>query len=279
MARLSFIVKAARGRAAAETPESGSADQRHRGAICRRNHGEIPPRERFATEKRRFSDCGLTRRVLYFDQQSDMQFQEDAMIFKFLTAATFAVALAAFPAEEARADAGDVVGGLIVGGLIGAAIANDQNGRRNTAGNSRGSSSYQGIPATQVGRDTQTALNYFGFNAGAVDGQIGTGTRGAIERFQMVMGYPINGRNYPSYQYDSLMQAYYWGLNGGSAQTGLVGQPLLMAYRDAQAAPQQPQVVVVPQPAQQGQPAQQVVAQPPAVTTVVPAPAPAQDNK
>ena len=196
------------------------------------------------------------------------------MIFKAMTAATFAVALAAFPAAEARADAGDVVGGLIVGGLLGAAIANQNQGGGGNATASGGGGGYQGIPATQVGRDTQTALNYFGFNAGAVDGQIGSGTRAAIERYQMVMGYPINGRSYPSYQYDNLMQAYYWAINGGSAQTGLIGQPLLMAYRDAQMAPQQPQVVVVPQ-APQGQPAPQVVAQPPAGTTVVPAPAPA----
>lgn len=202
------------------------------------------------------------------------------MLFKTLTAATFAVALAAVPAQEARADAGDVVGGLIVGGLVGAAIANDRNGRNNSAGN-RSTTSYQGIPATQMGRDTQTALNYFGFNAGAVDGQIGSGTRGAIERYQLVMGYPVNGRNYPSYQYDTLMQAYYWAINGGSAQTGLVGQPLLMAYRDAQAAPQQPQVVVVPQQQAPAQQSPQVVAQPPAQTTVVPAPAPepVQDSK
>ena len=200
------------------------------------------------------------------------------MLFKALTAATFAVALAAVPAQEARADAGDVVGGLIVGGLLGAAIANDQNGRNNSAGN-RSTTSYQGIPSTQMGRDTQTALNYFGFNAGAVDGQIGSGTRGAIERYQLVMGYPVNGRNYASYQYDNLMQAYYWAINGGSAQTGLVGQPLLMAYRDAQAAPQQPQVVVVPEQQAPAQQAPQVVAQPPAATTITPAPAPAQDSK
>ena len=41
------------------------------------------------------------------------------MMLKSLTVATFAVALATLPAPEARADAGDVVGGLIVGGLIG----------------------------------------------------------------------------------------------------------------------------------------------------------------
>ncbi|MGI3184557.1 peptidoglycan-binding domain-containing protein [Nioella aestuarii] len=196
------------------------------------------------------------------------------MLIKSLTAATFAVALAAVPAQEARADAGDIVGGLIVGGLIGAAIANGNNGGGNRGTTSGGG----GIPASQMGRDTQTALNYFGFNAGAVDGQIGNGTRQAIERYQLVMGFPVNGREYATYQYDQLMQAYYWGLNGGSAQTGLVGQPLLMAYRDAQLAPQQPQVVVVPAPAPV-QPVPQVVAQPPVQTIIVPAPQPAASNK
>jgi hypothetical protein len=197
------------------------------------------------------------------------------MIIKSLTAATFAVALAAVPAQEARADAGDVVGGLIIGGLIGAAIANGNNGGGNRGTTSSGGGG--GIPASQMGRDTQTALNYFGFQAGAVDGQIGNGTRQAIERYQLVMGYPVNGREYATYQYDQLMQAYYWAINGGSAQTGLVGQPLLIAYRNALVAPQQPQVVVVP--AQPQQPAPQVVAQPPAQTIIVPAPQPASSNK
>ena len=198
------------------------------------------------------------------------------MLIKSLTAATFAVALAAVPAQEARADAGDIVGGLIVGGLIGAAIANGNNGGGNRGTTSSGGGG--GIPASQMGRDTQTALNYFGFNAGSVDGQIGNGTRQAIERYQLVMGYPVNGREYATYQYDQLMQAYYWGLNGGSAQTGLVGQPLLIAYRNAQVAPQQPQVVVVPAPAP-AQPVPQVVAQPPVQTIIVPAPQPAAANK
>jgi len=197
------------------------------------------------------------------------------MIFKALTAATLAVALAAFPAEEARADAGDVVGGLIVGGLIGAAIANGDNaGNRPAAPHPTAAAPvHAAIPATQMGRDTQTALNYFGFNAGAIDGQIGPGTRGAIERYQASMGYPINGREYPAYQYNELMQAYYWGLNGGSAQTGLYGQPLLMAYRSAQVAPSPaPQVVVAPtQPTiVAAPPAQTVIVAPPAAAMIVP---------
>ena len=201
------------------------------------------------------------------------------MIFKALTALTLAVALATFPAEEARADAGDVVGGLIVGGLIGAAIANGNNaGNRPAAPHPTATApAHAAIPATQMGRDTQTALNYFGFNAGAIDGQIGPGTRGAIERYQASMGYPVNGRQYPAYQYNELMQAYYWGLNGGSAQTGLYGQPLLMAYRSAQTPQPVPQVVVAPtQPTVvAAPPAQTVIVAPPAAATIVPV----QDTK
>ena len=78
--------------------------------------------------------------------------------------------------------------------------------------------------------------------------------------------------------HDMLMQAYYWAINGGSAQTGLVGQPLLIAYRNALVAPQQPQVVVVPAPAPVP-PVPQVVAQPPAQTVIVPAPQRATANK
>ena len=208
------------------------------------------------------------------------------MIFKAITAATLAVALATFPAEEANADAGDVVGGLIVGGLIGAAIANGNNAANRPAAPHPSTTApsgpvHAGIPATQMGRDTQTALNYFGFNAGAIDGQIGRGTRGAIERYQASMGYPINGREYPAYQYNELMQAYYWGLNGGSAQTGLYGQPLLMAYRSAQIAPAPaPQVVVVPaQPTVvAAPPAQTVIVAPPTAASIVPV-VPVQDTK
>lgn len=202
------------------------------------------------------------------------------MIFKALTAATLAVALATFPAQEASADAGDVVGGLIVGGLLGAAIANGNNGANRPAAHPT-APAHAAIPATQMGRDTQTALNYFGFNAGAVDGQIGPGTRGAIERYQASMGYPVNGRDYPAYQYNELMAAYYWGLNGGAAQTGLYGQPLLMAYRTAQTAPPPaPQVVVAPtQPTiVAAPPAQTVIVAPPTAATITPV-VPVQDTK
>ena len=164
------------------------------------------------------------------------------------------------PAERAEADAAEFIGGAIIGGVIGHALS---QGNRNTRPATTTTRVVRpGIPATQQGRETQLALNYFGFNAGSVDGQIGNGTRSAIERYQRAMGYPVNGREFSEYQFDYLMDAYYWGQNGGAGQTGLAGQPLLFAYRDSregraplpateqQGSPQQPgsTVIVNPQP-------------------------------
>ena len=180
------------------------------------------------------------------------------MIARFLTTATIIGALALAPATEAEADAGDVLGGAILGGILTGAIicSNPNNCNRN--GN-RGTSVRPGIPSTQQGRETQVALNYFGYNAGGVDGQVGPGTRAAIERYQASMGYPVNGREFSTYQFDFLMDAYYWAVNqGGAVQTGLSGQPLLMAYRSGQYGTAPTQQVVAPQ-----------TAQPPATTVIV----------
>jgi hypothetical protein len=88
------------------------------------------------------------------------------------------------------------------------------------------------IPSTQQGIQIQTALNYFQFNAGAVDGQIGPGTRRAIERYQAAMGYPVDGRNLAADQLGVLLGAFTWATTeGGAVQTGLRGTPLLLAYR------------------------------------------------
>jgi membrane-bound lytic murein transglycosylase B len=42
-------------------------------------------------------------------------------------------------------------------------------------------------------KDLQTGLNTLGFNAGAVDGVIGRGTRGALQRFQKARGFVADG--------------------------------------------------------------------------------------
>jgi len=188
------------------------------------------------------------------------------MYARILTATGLMAALALMPAERADADVGEFIGGAIIGGVIGHAIGsnNTRSGTRTTTGTRV---VRPGIPATQQGRETQLALNYFGFNAGTVDGQIGNGTRSAIERYQRTMNYPVNGREFAAYQFDYLMDAYYWAQNGGAAQVGLAGQPLLFAYRDSlqgrtlpagapqQFAPQAPATTVIVNPQAQPQPA------------------------
>lgn len=177
------------------------------------------------------------------------------MFARFLTTASVVAALALVPAQRAKADAAEFLGGALIGGVIGHAIA---NGNRNTTRTTTTRVVRPGIPATQQGRETQLALNYFGFNAGTVDGQIGNGTRAAIERYQRAMGYPVNGREFSSYQFEYLMDAYYWGQNGGAQQTRLAGQPLLFAYRDSREGRTLPAVAP-----------QQFAPQPPATTVIV----------
>ena len=89
----------------------------------------------------------------------------------------------------------------------------------------------------------QTALNYFGFNAGAVDGAVGPGTRGAVSRYQAHMGYPSSGQM-QAHERDFLMAAYGWATSGGAATSGATTpQGQLIAYRRVMAGqPPQPQM-------------------------------------
>jgi len=180
---------------------------------------------------------------------------EGTMLGRILTTACVAAALAMTPAERAEADAGEFIGGALLGGIIGYAAGQNQGQRTRTTTTRV---VRPGIPSTQQGRETQTALNYFGYDAGVVDGQIGPGTRSAIERYQASMGYPVNGREFASYQFDFLMDGYFWATQqGGAQQTGLRGPQLLYAYRDRMQGG----------PVQSGAPAPQV--QPPATTVIV----------
>jgi len=198
-----------------------------------------------------------------------------------MTTASIVAALALVPADRAEADAAEFLGGALIGGIIGSAIA---NGNRNQPRTNTTRVVRPGIPATQQGRETQSALNYFGFNAGMVDGQIGNGTRSAIERYQRAMGYPVNGQDFSDYQFDYLMDAYYWAQNGGAQQTRLAGQPLLFAYRDSREGrtlnaavpqavmPQPPATTVIVNP--QAQPAPGVVQPAPGIMASAPAAVP-----
>ncbi|WP_444462596.1 peptidoglycan-binding domain-containing protein [Rhodobacter capsulatus] len=95
----------------------------------------------------------------------------------------------------ALANSGDVLGGLIVGGILGAAIANDQNHRR-AAPVHRATPQKPAVSSAQreQNREVQTALNYFGYPVGTPDGSIGPKSRAAISQYQALLGFPATGQ-------------------------------------------------------------------------------------
>lgn len=176
-----------------------------------------------------------------------------------LTSALLMGAMVTVGASRASADAGDAIAGALVGGILGHAIAKDQQRQRQTVVVRRAKPSMSAAQR-QSNRDMQTALNYFGFGAGSVDGSIGPGTRSAVSRYQARMGYPASGY-IQDYERSYLMSAYSWATSGGAATTQAnTPQDLLVAY----------QRVMTGQPANPQMP--MMVATPPAATTVVVAP-------
>ncbi|MGI3163144.1 peptidoglycan-binding domain-containing protein [Pseudooceanicola sp. 200-1SW] len=107
----------------------------------------------------------------------------------------------------------DNLGAAIVGGIIGGAIMNGaaQQQRKQTTTTTR----YYAPSATRTAnRETQTALNYFGFNAGTPDGVMGARSRSAISQYQVYMGYPGTGNLLP-HERDQLVSSYNRALAGG----------------------------------------------------------------
>lgn len=92
------------------------------------------------------------------------------------------------PVEAMASD----LGAAIVGGIIGGAIMNGAGQKRTyrkTTSSRSGTSSAQ----REANRTTQTALNYFGFDAGGADGVMGSRSRAAVARYQAHMGWPATG--------------------------------------------------------------------------------------
>ncbi len=130
------------------------------------------------------------------------------MFSKRLSTALLAASLAVSPGVRAAADAGDFVAGAIIGGIVGhAATKNAQ--RKQSAKVYR-----PAVPSTSEGRQIQTSLNYFGFNAGGVDGQLGRRSREAIMRYQAYMSYPATGHLTP-FEQSILTDSYNRAMAGG----------------------------------------------------------------
>ena len=173
------------------------------------------------------------------------------MFSKHLTAAALAASVAAMPASRVAADAGDFIAGALIGGVVGHAVTKNNQKKKQRVYRS-------GIPSTQEGRQIQSSLNYFGFNAGRVDGQLGRQSRNAIASYQAYMGYPATGQ-LSAFEQDLLVTSYNRAQAGGYQTTQQVAaspdgtRGLLKTYRAelaGQAAPQAaaPVVVAAPQP-------------------------------
>lgn len=137
------------------------------------------------------------------------------MLGKRIFTALIATALVGAPTSRVSADGGDFVAGALIGGLIGAATQNERNKNRHVVvRRSR-------LPSTQEGREIQTSLNYFGFNAGGVDGQLGRRSRAAISRYQAYMGYPATGQLTP-FEHSLLVTSYNRAMAGGAQVARLI---------------------------------------------------------
>lgn len=175
-------------------------------------------------------------------------------MFKAVTGAIVAASLVVIPAERAEADAGDFIAGAIIGGIVG---ANAKKQRRTTTKRSyRNKSTRSSLPSTQEGKSIQASLNYFGFNAGSVDGQLGRKTRNAVSQYQAYLGYPVTGQ-LSAFEQNLLLSSYNRAQAGGYAvQQQVAATPdgtrgLLKTYRAemaGQVAPAAPTTTVVVAP-------------------------------
>ena len=193
------------------------------------------------------------------------------MLPKRITIACLMSAVAFSGATRAAADAGDALAGALFGGILGHAIAKDQQRKRTVVVRRAPSVS---SAERQAARQMQTALNYFGFNAGSVDGAVGPGTRAAVSRYQSHMGYPVSGWIQP-HEHDFLVAAHSWATSGGAATSAArTPQELLVAYRQRMTAPAPQMAFVQPVP-QMAQPQPQLVVPPTTTVVVAPQAAPA----
>lgn len=200
---------------------------------------------------------------------------------RILGSAALAAALSAglaLPPAPASAGADDFVGGL-VGGAIGSVIGNaisrpraePQRERvivREHVVRERAPRPAVNWAQREENRRIQTALNYFGFGAGAPDGILGRNSRSAIGAYQAFLGGASTG-HLTAYETQYLLSSYDRAIAGGPqvgqlvAQYGQGPRGLLLAYQQPN-----PQIVVQTPPIVMQQPAPPMViaaAQPPVV--------------
>ena len=116
------------------------------------------------------------------------------MLAKNISVALVSASLVLVPVQRAQAsDAAAILGGLIVGGIIVNEVNKNQRRKQTTQQRTTTNSTAYSAQRAQ-NRQVQTALNYFGYNVGSVDGSIGRNTRNGIARYQSDMGFHADGR-------------------------------------------------------------------------------------
>jgi len=170
---------------------------------------------------------------------------------KHVTAALLAAAIVAGPAGRAAADGDAIVGGII-GGIIGGAIVNEANKNRRT--NPAPANNAAANEQRAQNREVQTALNYFGFNAGTPDGVFGRNTRTAVSSYQLHLGYPPTGQ-LTDFERDFLLSSFRRAQAGGANTLQMIAATpggaagLLVVWRDEMAGRVVPAPVLpAPQP-------------------------------
>jgi hypothetical protein len=186
--------------------------------------------------------------------------------------------LTVMPTQKVMAGGGDALLGGVIGGVVGGIIVNEanKNHRRRTVVVQRTTTV---SPYTRAqNRETQTALNYFGFPAGVPDGVMGRRSRAAVADYQALLGYPASGYM-TEYQRQVLVTSY----NRAVAQGGLTAQRaaaspmgmrgVLLEYRDEMAG-----ISHNNGPTTAAVPVAQPAAPPEATAAAQTAPAPADDS-
>ncbi|UWQ78395.1 caspase family protein [Leisingera sp. S132] len=169
------------------------------------------------------------------------------MRFKLLFTFALSLPLVFMPASRAAADAGDFAAGAIIGGIIGNALGKNQQRRSGSKAPRRSR-----LPSTQEGRQIQQSLNYFGFPAGTVDGQLGRKSREAISTYQAYLGYPVTGQ-LNDFEKDLLVSSFQRAQASGylAAQQAMAHpdgpRGLLKIYLAERMAPQPQQPYGLPQ--------------------------------
>lgn len=201
------------------------------------------------------------------------------MIARRLCTTLLASSLILLPIQRAQAnDGAALLGGLLLGGIIVNEVNKNKQRKRTTTTKRTYSSSAQ----REQNRQVQSALNYFGYNVGSVDGSLGRNSRAGISRYQAQMGYTSDGYLDP-YERDFLLGSHQRALgsshlppyNNVVATQGYGG--LLRTYRNEQLGVATPNVqqAAAPVPAPVPVPAPTPAPAPvPAAVTPAPAAAP-----